>query len=603
MFTKGACMTLLTKIIFLVLGLSCCWAAASFDSIPALKPIPAGDGITRPLYVPIWSPLYELNGNSIYPGSPYVQTTLYEPYNDFTHGWWDNILEEFAYAGINTSLILTRAWIPETRQWDTLKTNLIPALKRAGDEGYMKFGQFEDCGSWKGAFKKLTNHDTIDWADTTTMVYIMWDLCVKQFFDFMPSDLVLRYNGKALWAGWYSGGINTQGNISRVLREVKKRFKATYKQDIFIIIDNSWRKGDSTITVAEADGVQNWFCCGNAGTFFTWNNVNVGACVPGFGIFDSVGTPKAHGASFDRDHGQRLKQFLDSSVSVKANIVIEEGYVDMRESAGIYRSPKWDFPSQYLEIVREFTDQITASRRFQAEACDSFYNKTISNTSVIYSSRKLDVSTLLAPNYGWFVDGTDAGDWLKWKQAFFSAGTYDAYLRYAATTADNRIVLSFAGKNDTVALPSTSGVFQGKKIITARPITSGKQDITMTFLTAGLQVDFMQINKAGLAAVEKPFSILKDNGFSAKVAQVNGVLRIMISVPIDNARIEMRLFDSHGRLMRSFAQSGINCGPFTAQWATIGIAGGSYILKISVIDKSGFVRSTNTVTAPIFAKQ
>jgi Domain of unknown function (DUF5010) len=99
----------------------------------------------------------------------------------------------------------------------------------------MKFGQFEDCGAWKGAFKGITGDTAIDWADTTTMVKIMCDYCVKRFFDFMPSAMVFRYNGKPLWVGWGSGGINMEGNISRVLREVKRRFKAAYNEDLFLI--------------------------------------------------------------------------------------------------------------------------------------------------------------------------------------------------------------------------------------------------------------------------------------------------------------------------------------------------------------------------------
>jgi len=51
---------------------------------------------------------------------------------------------------------------------------------------------------------------------------------------------------------------------------------------------------------------------------------------------------------------------FDLADSNHVTIVIEEGYVDIRESAGIYRSPKWDFPSQYLEIVR---DSLTRPRR------------------------------------------------------------------------------------------------------------------------------------------------------------------------------------------------------------------------------------------------
>jgi len=558
--------------------------AQTFDSIPPLRAVVQATG--APLYAPIWSPLYELSGNSIFPGSPYVQTTLYEPYNDFTRGWWDNIFEEFMYAGICNSLILTRATVTESREWDTLKTNLMPALARAGISPFMKFGQFEDCGAWLGTFKNITGHDTIDWSDTTTMIRIMWDLCVKRFFDFMPVQSQLQYEGKPVWVGWGSGGINLQKNVSKVLREVKKRFKVQYNKDLFVIIDNSWRKGDSSITGAEADGVQNWFCCGNAGTFFTWNTVDVGVCVPGFGIFDSVGAPKAHGATFDRGHGARLKQFLDSSVSVKADIMIEEGYVDIRESAGIYRSPSWDFPSQYLEIVREFLDQKTETRRFQAEACDSFYNKSNTNAGGSFSLRKLDAWPLSAPDAGWYVGGTEAGDWLTWKNALFANGAYDLFVRYSTAGADNRLVISLAGKNDTVSLPATSGVFRGKKIVSSRSL-SGNNDVRITFLTPGTQLDFLQVNLSNVSAVTRKAdaSPQPDRGITMK--QCRSGARLEYSLPFDNGAVEIDIVTPAGRMVRQFHETGSEKGRHSIGWGPAQCAPGVYFVRMVAKDGNG----------------
>jgi hypothetical protein len=534
--------------------------------------------------MPIWSPLYELSGNNIFPGDSFVEATLYEPYNDFTRGWWDNIFEEFMYAGINNSLILTRAGLTESREWDTLKSNLVPALKRAGIDGFMRFGQFEDCGAWLSAFKSITGHDTIDWADTTTMIRIMWDLCVKRFFDFMPSSLVLNHAGEPLWVGWGSGGINLSGNVSKVLREVKKRFKALYGQDLFVVIDNSWRKGDATITGAEADGVQNWFCCGNAGTFFTFNNHNVGVCVPGFGIFDSVGAPKAHGATFDRGHGARLKQFLDSSITVKADIMIEEGYVDIRESAGIYRSPSWDFPSQYLEIVREFLDQKTETRRFQAEACDSFSSTSPTNQGGQFSTRALGVGSLAGS--GWYVGWTEAGDWLKWKAPFFASGNYDVFLRYSATAIDNRIFLSLSGKNDTVSLPPTAGVFEGKKIVSSRSL-SGNSDIKITLLTAGIQVDFLQVNTSGLTPARGKTSELPHMFAEVGMVSSHGSARIDYSVPLDNSAVDIRLVNAKGRTAWHYRNDRCFKGRNSVSWNAAGTACGAYFLKMTIANANG----------------
>jgi hypothetical protein len=104
-------------------------SSSEYPGIPDPRPVAQR---TSPAYTPIWSPLYELNGNSIVPGSPNVQTSLYEPYDDRTPGWWYNILEEFTYAGIGNSLILTRASVNESPEWLALKNNLFLAMNRRG---------------------------------------------------------------------------------------------------------------------------------------------------------------------------------------------------------------------------------------------------------------------------------------------------------------------------------------------------------------------------------------------------------------------------------------------------------------------------------------
>jgi Domain of unknown function (DUF5010)/DUF5010 C-terminal domain len=350
---------------------------------------------------------------------------------------------------------------------------------------------------------------------------------------------------------------------------------------LFVVIDNSWRKGDTTITGVEADGVQNWFCCGNAGTFFTFNNHNVGVCVPGFGIFDSVGAPKAHGATFDRGHGARLKQFLDSSITVKADIMIEEGYVDIRESAGIYRSSSWDFPSQYLEIVREFLDQKTETRRFQAEACDSFSSTSTTNQGGQFSTRAVGVGSLAGS--GWYVGWTEAGDWLKWKAPFFASGNYDIFLRYSSTAVDNRIVLSLAGKNDTISLPSTLGAFQGKKIISSRSL-SGNNDVKITFLTAGIQVDFLQVNLSDVTPVvgeaAKPSPLLA----GVKIISSHGAVRIEYPVPFDNDIVDLRISSLSGRIVRQYHDIRSGKGRHSVDWVWNEDAPGAYIVGITVKD-------------------
>lgn len=470
-------------------------ASTEYPGIPDLKPVTPR---TKPAYLPIWAPLYELKGNSTFPGSPHIQTSLYEPYDVTTPGWWYNLLEEFTYAGINRSLIVTRASVNESKGWQALKSNLFSAMQATNLSGQLQFAEFEDAGAWPSCYRSIKGGDPrVDWSDAVTIDKIFWDLMLKRFFDAVPKDRWFRWNGRPLWVGWGSGSSvtnqNTQSNIRRALLAAKSKFKARYGEELFMVIDQSWKKADTTITgQGDADGVQSWFCCGNAGSFYPWNGINVGVGVPGFQALNSEGCPMAHDANFDRNHGAQLKDRFDRSVAAPADLFIEEGYVDMRESAGIYRSPSWDFPSQYLEIVREFLDPATETRRLQAEAADFFSDSTPANQGGQFSSRALDVAAL--PGHGWYVGWTTAGEWLEWNQVYLASGQYDVYIRYASSATDNRVTLAFGCSSKTVSLASTSGAFTGTKIISGISL-SGKTDVQLTFATPGIQVDFIQLDK------------------------------------------------------------------------------------------------------------
>jgi hypothetical protein len=575
--------------------------AQTFDSIPPMRAVVPNSGSTRPVYAPIWAPLYELSANSIFPpaNSQFVETSLYEPYNDFTRGWWDNIVEEFTYAGINNTMILTRAnQSGPGRQIDSLRSNLIPAMKQAGVYGQIKFGEFEDCGAWSGCYSSITGGGSINWADTTTMIKMLWDYGIKRFYDWMPRELWFHYNGRPMWMGWGSGGSNMSGNISKVLLEVKRRFKATYGEDLFMIVDQSWFNSDATVrSGGAADAYHTWFCGKdiNPGFSFTnWNNYKIGVCVPGLRGFTNM-IPNTTGCNILRGNGAMLRKDFDLAVSNNVNVMIEEGFVDMRESAGIYRSPKWDFPSQYLEIVREFNDLRTESRRFQAEACDSFNNQSNTNTGGSFSSRKLDVWAMPAPNYGWYVGGTDVGDWLLWKAPYFASGTYDVYMRYASSSAAN-ITISIGGKTDNVSLPSTSGAFQGKKIITSRSL-SGTNDIKLTMQTAGMQVDLLHFNRMDVVPVIRGADARKEPFSGIKMSSSLNGARIDYAAPFENSVVNMNIFTSTGRIVWQYHAAQSGKGQHSVDLAASAVVPGGYIVNWNVTNKNSneFVSGSNRV--------
>jgi len=472
------------------------FSETEYPGIPDLQPI---DESAVPLHMPIWAPLYELSGNTTVPGSPNVETTLFEPYNDSKPGWWYNILEEFRYGGIQHSVILTRASVNETAQWGYLKTNLFQAMSDMAMNNQFALGQFEDAGAWEGCYQSITGKaGVVDWSDATTMDSIFWDYMLKRFHDAVPKELWLRYNGRPVWVGWGApGSVNMQGNVSRALRTAKAKFKAAYGEDLFMVVDQTWKKGDTTITGSgDADAVQSWFCCGKAGTFDTWNGYTIGVGVPGFQPITATGANQVYAADFSRNHGTAWTDILNmslvsnnTSLTSNATMFVEEGYVDIREGAGSYRSPTWDYPSQYLEITREFLDKQTLTRRLEAEAADSFMDSTPTNEGGQYSSRALDVGAL--PGHGWYVGWVTANEWLKWQHVFLANGTYDVYARYASSVDTNNITLTMGGQTIPVNVSNSSGQYIGTKIASGVAL-SGPIDIQLTFLTAGISLDFIE---------------------------------------------------------------------------------------------------------------
>ena len=196
-----------------------------------------------------------------------------------------------------------------------------------------------------------------------------------------------------------------------------------------------------------------------------------------------------------------------------------------------------------------------------------------------------------APNYGWYVGGTDVDDWLLWKAPFFASGTYDVYIRYASSTACN-LTLLMGGKTDNISLPSTSGVFQGKKIIASRSL-SGTNDITMTIQTAGTQIDFLHFDRTDAVPVmyraDDPLPALS----GIKISPYPNGVRIDYPAPFVNNHVDVRIFNLGGRLVWQYQTTQSGTGLHSVNWAAANNAPGAYVLNMKLTDNKGKVYSVN----------
>lgn len=583
---------------------------AQFDSIPDLVPIEHEYKKGNPFLLPIWSPLYTLDGNNFLPGSEYVEATLYDPYNYKNPGWWDNIFEEMRHGGVHASLILTRAREKGAYPWKQLNEGFHDAVERNDVKKWMKFGQFEDCGSFKNHFKDKTGSLIIDWANKAVVDEYLWDLCVKQFRDFVPKEMWLRYEGRTITMFW--GGtrecINAKGNIKAAVDRLRKRFKDRYGEEPLFILPTDWVSskdyGDATIQVSNTLAVHPWFSVPNdtlkGCNFRVANDYTIGVCVPGFRKFvedkssPDYGKPREHHATFDRDHGNEFRNDISYMHKLKADFLICEAWVNQRESAGFYRSDfkkSWDYANQYINIFQETNDPLTKSRRFQFEACDFFKDNTSKNLGNKFSkSRSLDVDTL--PNVGWYVGWIESGEWVQWKEPYFKDSLYNIYLKYASNRTDNRIVLQIGNKSDTIALPSTGGVnaFKGKMIFSKRRM-SGKKDMKVTFLTPGISVDFLHFEQTDdkTSIGEAGYKIDGGGTVETKISLSTRVNKIVATFELaDNADVELAVFNSRGQQVIKTLNKSLANGKNHLS-VSHGLIPGIYYMNIN-IDNNQFTR-------------
>jgi hypothetical protein len=482
----------------------------AFDEIPPLKP-PA-DSSGRLEVFPIVGPLYHYSGNTYWPENEYVQRSVFEPLNCGYVGWWDNTLEELTHAGVKNILIISRAGVRDNFNW-TIKKFLTASANRVGIRNYFKVGLFDDSGSMLNCYKDLVPGSTkINWADYNNIDKILWDYTVKRFFDAVPRDMWLLCHNRPLVVNWDYGSNNvnlTLKNERRALIVLRQKFVERYGVDMFMVVADSWKDVQNGGDI-QADARQDWLKGdpSNSGLGFCTYQLNwqgrgdahsIGVVVPGYMIWDSAGNIRYDLGPEDRDHGNVLRNKLQWGKATNCEFIIHEGWNNQRESTGSFRSIDWDYPNQYINIIREFTDPYTEMRRFQAEACDEFYDTTTGNQGGVFSSRDLDIGIIDPSNGGWSVGWIAAGEWIRWKQVMFDIGNYDIYIRYASTASHN---IQFVIETDTnsITLPSTGSMstYKGLKIASKYLTNAGsnRYDFQVNFLQSGdLNVDYIQFVK------------------------------------------------------------------------------------------------------------
>lgn len=440
------------------------------------------------------------------------------------NGWWDNLVEEIAYSGLDYIAANCRGLQPSYPKKyvdhgdPTHLKKLIEAMERRGVADKFKVAIFDDCpASWEAARNedlgrgyagystsnpgqrkpyplKTINTDTKEFQDS--IYQYIWDYNIRLAFQNIPEKYIFKYNGRPVVYFWGCSFVgDVPGKLAYILKRIREDCIKEFSMDPLLIIDQDWGKRDNTLTAAtEAiGGINDWFNMSNPYTVHTFKDLTIGVGIPGFLVNDKIGDKMF----VDADHGRLLQKALNYFVKNRANIILLEGFTDVLENAAYWRSTDkvyYDYPNQRLNILRKWSSNPYPKEfKVEVESCDYFEDKTSGNSGGQYRKGDLDIKKCNDIHEGWCVTATQPGEWLKWVELPFSAGKSTIKLRYAAqTTAKIRLDIN-KEEGETVELAATGGSWKDVDIATRNFEKKGWHEVVLNIISGDMDLNYFTI--------------------------------------------------------------------------------------------------------------
>lgn len=446
---------------------------------------------------------------------------LYTPFDTDLPAWWDNLVAELLQARLPVVMHATRG-VRTTNPNDLngglnprQLTRMVAALDRANAANLIRIACFVDTPALRDVYQDFHSAPSgslmdlsveSDWND------IFWIRGVKPWFDTVPRQYWYRINGRPVIQWWSLSStwfFNHKGNASRMLQFLADAFYAAYGERPGFILDGSW-PDPSSLDQPDVIGMNNWFGPpSTAYTFYKQRAFTFGTAVPGFinpqyfnptsSNYQSPSLVVPHnGVSGAGQLGDTLIEGLEGAVASNSKLTVLEGWNDVREWAGFYRSEAapYAFPSQRINIVRQYTDLRTVTLRLEAEGADAFMDTTSGNSGGRFRrAGDLDIR-LLSSNVGWAVTNTAAGEWIQFNKVFFSAGNYRFPIKYSSTSQRSvRLWIDGVALPD-VTLPATGGANTfDTAYLGSTPLSHGPHTLKLEFVDGGIDVDWIFVKK------------------------------------------------------------------------------------------------------------
>ncbi len=479
-------------------------------------PPPAEDAILvpPPRVGPILGTItgYEMSSGCPYGDPAMCEIPIFVPYHRDSPDWWDNLVEELIHSRVHVVMMHGRGCY-SPQNGDDGNGNMCPRLLRylveaidrcEGARSVLRLGMWDDTGAYQGTrnhVEGLSGNTLFDLSDPDSWVYF-WDHNMRIWFDTVPPDLWYRFDGRPVVAFWGPVGMsNVQGNASRLFDYLRSNFIARYGENPHFNVTNDWMQRDTTLTTQHVQAAEGWFNpLQNTYTYVSWNGARWGCAVPGFrdpNYLPGCGTVCRERL---RNDGGALRSGLTAGLVQGARFTLLEGWTDIAESAGYYRSNAWRYPNQYINIVREYADPETRTLRFQAEAADAWWDATPGNSGGLYRSGDLDIGRL--PAGGWYVGWTQPGEWIQFKEVYLACGTYRFTARVSGAIGQ-RLHLEVDGVPLGPVEITIGGPAQWRLVtLGSCTLSPGPHDLKLVMDTGGVNVDWFfarRVSSAGSA--------------------------------------------------------------------------------------------------------
>lgn len=391
-----------------------------------MVPVPADDG-------PILAPIIGYGERGFCPnirdkrGNYFTETQLkawyswpmYTDYDRRTDRWWDILIDELLASRVDTCMFHCRGtnnFVDSLDDRDYGGNNyegrymakVVEVLNRSPQaKSAIRLSCFFENGpSADGFFGKYGYYPSI--GETAFIDYTFHDW-LAPWFDQVPDWLLYKVNGRPI-IKFYSGkptNVVVEDKWDVHLARLRSLFMERYGLDpLFIMAKqhvtdfsnnwyplawgaSEWMKWNGPLSEVYGFGGRNWGCISSSSRrridtvwLSDWDPETNSGGPYDCGAYDDFTC--GHDSHQPRlvNGLPELRAALQNQVSHNTVIAMQEGFTNIPEGNGLFRSDhrEWQYPNQYLSIMREVADTRTESLIFEAEACDEYFDSTPGNS-------------------------------------------------------------------------------------------------------------------------------------------------------------------------------------------------------------------------------